>query len=220
MGTPPVTSPVDAMVEGQIRPNHVTDPKILAAFEAVPRDRFVPAALKGAAYVDEDLEVKPGRFIIEPAVMARLIALANIGASDVVLDIGCATGYSSAVLAQLCPVVVAVEEDEELAKAATENLQALGLDNAPVMIGKLAEGFPGQGPYQVIFLNGSVEVIPDALLAQLDEGGRLVAVRALNGGIGRGLVATKKGGKVAVREAFDAALPPLPGFQEKKGFSF
>ncbi|HXV74210.1 MAG TPA: protein-L-isoaspartate O-methyltransferase [Sphingomonadales bacterium] len=215
-----MTASSTTLVAGQIRPNRVTDPKILAAFEAVPRERFVPERLRAAAYVDEDIEVKPGRYLMEPAVLARLIDLARVGSGDVVLDIGCATGYSSAVLSYIAPVVVAIEEDAELAKAAGENLQALGIDNAPVMMAALTEGYPRQGPYQVIVLNGAIEVIPEAILGQLDEKGRLVCVRTLNGGVGRGLVAEKTGGRIAFREVFDAAVPPLPGFQRPKGFAF
>lgn len=207
------------MISGQIRPNRVTDQRVIDAFAAVPREAFLPKALKGVAYLDEDIQVKPGRFLMEPMVMARLVQAAGIEKTDVVLDVGCATGYSSAVLAELAATVVALEEDNELAKAAAENLTGTEVDNVAVIEGALTGGAPKHGPYQVIFLNGAASEVPDELINQLDDGGRLVFVR-LENNVGHGHIITMTGGLAGRRDIFDAGTPLLPGFGEKPAFSF
>ena len=170
------------MVESQLRTDRVTDRRILAALGSLPRERFVPEKKRDLAYSDATLEVCPSfdgglaRYLLAPVVLARLTQLASVEAQDAVLDIGCATGYSTALLANLARVVTAVEAEPELAAATRENLKALGLDNATVVEGDLARGAPEAGPFDVILLNGSVPEVPDSLLSQLKEGGRLVAV--------------------------------------------
>ena len=165
---------IKSMIEGQIRPNKVTDARVIEAFEAVPRDAFVPKAKREVAYLDEDLEVAKGRYIMEPMVLARLVEAAQVTPEDVILDIGCTSGYSTAILARLGNVVVGLEEDEQLAGTAEAALEVLDIENAAVITGRLCEGVASQGPYQVIFINGAVEEIPAKITEQLVEGGRLV----------------------------------------------
>ena len=208
-----------SMIAGQIRPNNVNDPRIIEALEAVPREAFVPKVKREVAYLDEDLEVAPGRYIMEPMVLARLIGAAGVTPDDVILDVGCATGYSTAVLSRLGNVVVGLEEDPELAEAATRTLEELDFENAALIQGPLKDGVAAQGPFQVIFLNGAVDDVPRALLEQLAEGGRLVTV--LNkGGVGRGHIITLVGENYGRADVFDAAVPYLPGFRKKPGFRF
>ena len=207
------------MVDGQILPNKVMDRRLIAALSDIPRERFVPKALEGVAYVDEDLEVAPGRFLMEPMVFARLVEEAGIAPGDAVLDIGALTGYEAAVMARLASVVVAVEEDKDLAKAAGDNLTALGIDNAVVVEGPLNQGHAKQGPYDVIFMAGAVEEIPDALLKQLADGGRLVAV-VNRRNIGSATLITKRNGVLGDRVLFDAGTPLMPGFARKPEFHF
>ncbi len=207
------------MVDSQILPNKVTDAGLIEALGAVPREVFVPQALRGVAYVDEDVPVAPGRYIIEPMVFARLLQAAAIRKTDAVLDVGCATGYSSAVLARLASVVVAVEEDATLAAEASNNLGGVGAENAAVIQGPLNAGYAAQAPYDVIVLEGAVEDVPAALLDQLGEGGRLVAVIA-GRGIGKATLFTRTGGVIGHRQLFDAGLPALPGFAREAGFVF
>lgn len=207
------------MIEGQIRPNDVTDSRIIAAFGQIPREQFVPPALRGVAYVDEDIEVAPGRYLMEPMVLARLIDAAGIGAGDVVLDLGCVTGYSSAVLAQLAGAVVAVEEDKALAARATALLTELQCDNVAVVCHPLTSGFAGQAPYDVILVNGMFDELPKNIEAQLAEGGRLVGVMNADGA-GKAVLYVKRGGLIGRRELFDAAVAPLPGFQAIPAFTF
>ena len=207
------------MILGQIRPNRVTDERVIEALAAVPREAFLPKALRGVAYLDEDILIKPGRYLMEPMVLARLAQAAAIQDSDVVLDVGCASGYSSAVLAKLAATVVALEEDPELAKEAGENLAATEIDNVAVIEGRLTEGAPKHGPYQVIFLNGAASDVPAELIDQLDEGGRMVFVR-LENNVGHGHIITKTGGLTGKRDLFDAGTPVLPGFGKKPAFDF
>ena len=207
------------MIESQIMPSGVTDRGLLAALEAVPREIFVPKSLQGVAYVDEDLEVAPGRYLMEPRVFARLLLAAGLGDGDVVLDVGCGRGYHTAVLARLAGTVVALESDEALAAQASETLTELGVDNAAVVSGPLAEGYPTQAPYDVSFLSGAVEEIPEVLSAQLDPSGRLLAVIGA-GGTGQATLLLRHGETLARRSLFDAASPPLPGFEPEPGFVF
>jgi len=208
------------MVEGQVRPNKVTDLRLVDAMLAVPRELFVPKALRGIAYVDEDIQVAPGRYLMEPMVLARLMQEAGIGATDVVLDIGCASGYSAAVLGRIAATVIALEQDADLANRATANLAGIGADNAVVVTGPLTAGWVKDQPYDVIMLDGAVAQVPDALLDQLNEGGRLVAVVCEDGRMGQARLYRKVAGMVAGRTLFDAAVRLLPGFEPRPGFQF
>lgn len=207
------------MIESQIMPSGVTDRGLLAAIEAVPRELFVPKPLRGVAYVDQDLEVAPGRYLMEPRVFAGLLLAAAIGAGDVVLDVGCGRGYHTAVLARLAGTVVALESDEALGAQASETLTELGVDNAAVVSGPLAEGYPSQAPYDVIFLSGAVAEIPEGLSAQLAPSGRLLAVIGA-GGAGQAALMSRHAASLGRRSLFDAAIPPLPGFEVEPGFVF
>jgi len=216
------------MVETQLRPNEVTDTRLLAAMGTLPRDRFVPERLRVFSYMDEGIEVfpsidgAPARFLLAPMVLARLIQLAAVEPEDAVLDIGCMTGYSTAVLAKLGRSVVGVEAEPELAKAARGALRDLGLANTDIFEGPLASGYPKKGPYDVILLNGSVPAPPQALLAQLTEGGRLAAIlsRGGYGAQGKAYLFVSAGGEASGVPHFDAGAPQLPGFSPTPVFSF
>jgi protein-L-isoaspartate(D-aspartate) O-methyltransferase len=218
------------MVESQLRTDRVTDRRVLGAFASLPRERFVPAEKCDLAYSDAALEVwpsfdgGPARFLLAPVVLARLVQLASVEAKDAVLDIGCATGYSTAVLAQLAASVTAVEAEPELAAAARETLEALGVTNATVIPGDLPRGAPEVGPFDVVLLNGSVPEVPETLLAQLKEGGRLVAIvaGALQGRPrqGKACLLVKVDGEASGLPHFDANARMLPGFAPSPSFTF
>lgn len=207
------------MVAGQILTDHVHDTAVLGAMGAVMRERFVPANVATAAYADVETPLANGRALLMPVALARLLQMARVGGQDLVLDVGCATGYSTAVLAQLAGSVVALESDPELAARAGETLSALGVDNAAVVQGPLEAGYAAEAPYDVIFLNGSVETVPEALVEQLAPGGRLVAIVG-TGQVGRATRVTRQGAIIGSREVFDASATPLPGFSTEIGFVF
>jgi len=207
------------MVECQIRPNRVVDEAVVAAFASLPRERFVPVPLRGIAYVDEDLPLGNDRFLMEPMVLARLLEAAAVGPADIALDVGCATGYSAAVLSRLANTVVAVEEDRDLLAQATANFAALSIDNIALLEAPLAQGSPKQAPYNVILIDGAVDEVPKALLDQLAEGGRLVTVLGRSSPR-RAMLIEKIGGTIARRPLFEAAVAPLPGFRTEPGFVF
>lgn len=208
------------MVENQIRTNRVTDARVLQAMGEVPRELFVPKKLQGIAYVDEDLAVAPGRHLMEPMVLARLLQAAAIKPDDIVLDVGCATGCTSAVLGRLAATVVALEYDAELAEATGARLAGLDADNVAVVVGALEKGYPKQAPYDVIVLDGAVDEAPEAITDQLAEGGRLVAVVTGGSSVGRATLILRVHGLLSRRVLFDAAVPPLPGFKVEPGFVF
>lgn len=208
------------MVEGQLKPNKVTDPAILDAMGAVPREAFVPKAMRGIAYVDEDIAIGNGRYLMEPMVLARLIETARIEPGDIVLMIGCGTGYSASVLARLANTVVAIEADPDLAQQASETLAHLGVDNAVVIEAPLSAGYAEQAPYQAILIEGAVAEVPQEILSQLDDGGRLAAVVSPDGGLGRAMLYQRIGATVSHREVFDASVPILPGFEPVPAFVF
>ncbi|MFZ5609045.1 MAG: protein-L-isoaspartate O-methyltransferase family protein [Pseudomonadota bacterium] len=207
------------MISGQLLPNKVTDGRVIQALKAVPREHFVPKALRSLAYIDEDIEVAPGRYLLEPMVFARLVEEAKIASGDLVLDLNCASGYSTAVLAQLAGTVLAVEPDEDLARLASENLLALEIGNAAVVAGQPQEGYAKEAPYDVIMLNGAIDYLPPALVAQVKDGGRIAGVR-MDKGVGRGFIATKVRGTLGVVDFMDANVPILAGFTQPKGFQF
>lgn len=209
------------MVESQIRTNRVTDPDLVEAFDTVPRELFVPKAKRGIAYVDEALEIGGGRYLLEPMVLARLLQAAVPEPGDVALDIACGTGYATVILSKMVSMVVGVEEDQGLVDAGNANLETLGIDNAAIVRGRLDEGYDKQAPYNVILIDGGVEVVPPALFDDLADGGRLVTVE---GGSptepGVAVLYEKRGGRIGRRILFDAGTPLLSGFREEAGFVF
>jgi protein-L-isoaspartate(D-aspartate) O-methyltransferase len=213
------------MVDGQVRTSDVTDLRIIAAMLELPRERFVPGANAGLAYLDLDVPVQEAsgrnqaRRLIKPMVLAKMVQAAAIKDTDHVLDVACATGYSSALLARLAQSVVALEEDPALAQAAEANLKSIGARDVTVVTGPLTGGCQAKGPYDVIFVNGATEVVPHDLCAQLKDGGRLLAVfrRAPNG---RAMVYRSVAGDVSGWPIFDAAAPLLPGFAKPPAFVF
>ncbi|GBE44639.1 protein-L-isoaspartate O-methyltransferase [bacterium BMS3Bbin10] len=213
------------MVESQIRPNQVSDARLLRAMMDIPREDFVPASLRPLAYMEEEIPVAPPRrgmaqrCLVSPMPLARMIQLAEVEPDDLVLDVGCATGYSTAILARLAESVVGLECDEGLAEQASRTLMELGADNAAVVSGFLPDGYPGEGPYDVILLNGAVPEVPGRLMDQLKDGGRLAAIIAAHN-FGQATLFRNSGGHVNHRPAFDAAGPALPGFELEKEFVF
>lgn len=208
------------MVDNQLRPNRIGDPRLLGAMLEVPRERFVPKALAGVAHTDEDLRLPDGHYLIEPLALARLIQAAEVGPQDVVLVLGCSTGYASAVLARLAATVILMVPDAAAAARVEPLLDELGADNVVVTIGDdPTAGHPSQAPFDVILLTGSVDTVPPALLEQIGEGGRLVAVVARRR-VGRGVLFTRLHGVVGRRTLFDAQIPRLPGVPTPETFAF
>ena len=208
------------MVEGQLRTNRVTEPALLAAFLAVPREPFVPAALNATAYVDDDVPLGGGRCLMEPLVLARLIQLADLAPEARVLLVGAATGYAAAVLARVTGSVVALESDAAMVATARRLMTELGCGNASVVQGPLAQGYPAGAPYDAIVFGGAIAAVPDAIAGQLAPGGRIVAVMLPERGVGQATVMTRVGSVLSRRPHFDAATPMLSDFAPRPGFEF
>jgi protein-L-isoaspartate(D-aspartate) O-methyltransferase len=207
------------MVNGQIRTADVTNPSLVAAMQAVPRELFVPPARASQAYLDGDLPLGHGRALLRPIVLAKLIHGAQLRAGERVLDIGCGTGYSSAVLAHMGATVVALEQDADLADQAKAALAAAAASQVLVVNGPLTAGWPEASPYDLILLDGAVEVIPDALSRQLRPSGRLATVLG-RGPAAKAMIYRVIEGKLVGRPIFDAAAPVLPGFLAPPAFVF
>ncbi len=207
------------MVDNQIRTTDVTSHSVLEAFLSVPREAFVPAAMKPLAYIDNDIELAPGRYLMSPSPLAKLVQLAAITKEDLVLEVGCGTGYVSAILSTLAGSVVALESDEALAVKASETLAEHGYDNVAVVTGDLEKGYGAESPYDVIVVDGAVEIIPEALFGQLRDGGRLVVVQGY-GNASQARLFVKERGVVSQRAAFNTAVKPLPGFRKAAEFVF
>jgi protein-L-isoaspartate(D-aspartate) O-methyltransferase len=215
-----------AMVAGQLVTNRVLDERVLAAILSVPREEFVPEKFCHCAYADEDLLLVPGRYLMEPLIFARLTQAANIKAEDRVLDICCATGYSSIVLGKLAKEVIALEGSYDLAERAAKHVARLKMENVRVQVGSPNLGYAASAPYDVIIIEGAVEQIPEAISSQLARDGRLVAIQNkarrpdFRGGLGRGILMTRVGGTFQTHEMFDASAAVLPGFEQKASFTF
>lgn len=206
------------MVDTQVRPSDVTRFPIIDAMLSIPREDFVPDNLREAAYVGENLDIGKGRIMLEPRTLAKMLELADVQPGHVALDIGCGLGYSTAVLARLCDFVVAIEDDEGRAEEAQSLLSGHGIDNAAVMAGPLAAGSAKSGPFDLIMIQGAVESLPDDLLTQLREGGRIVCLFA-EGALGVVRVGHKMDGAINWRFGFNAGAPVLASFRRSAAFA-
>ncbi|MDP4032350.1 MAG: protein-L-isoaspartate O-methyltransferase [Pseudorhodobacter sp.] len=206
------------MVDTQIRPSDVTKFPIIAAMLAVPREIYVPKDKRESAYSSQNVPIAAGRVLLEPRTLAKLLDALNIQPGELVLDLGCGLGYSTAIIARLAEAVIAVEEDATLAAEAQRILSEEGVDNAAVVVAPLVQGDVKHGPYDVIIVQGAVETLPDALLAQLKEGGRIGCL-FMEGALGVVRVGYKIDGVVNWRFAFNATAPVLPGFAAEPVFN-
>jgi protein-L-isoaspartate(D-aspartate) O-methyltransferase len=207
------------MVDGQIRTADVTNPTLIAAMQAVPREQFVSPALAAQAYCDGDASLGGGRALLRPIVLGKLIQGADVRAGEHVLDVGCGTGYSAAVLSHMGAAVVALEEDADLARRAEAALATVGAGQVSVVKGPLTAGWRAAAPYDLILLDGAIEVAPDALGRQLKPSGRLAAVLA-RGPAAKAMIYRPIEGHLVGRPIFDAAAPLLPGFAAPPAFVF
>jgi len=206
------------MVDGQVRVADVTDPDLLEAMLALPRERFVPPERAELAYLDTDIPIAKGRALLKPMVLAKLIQAADVRRADHVLDVACGTGYSTAVLARLAGTVIGLEDDPDLARQAREALAAVGA-RVEVAVGPLAAGWPAAAPYDVILVNGATEIAPEALGRQLKPDGRLACVLG-RPSAGKATIYRVSEGHLVGRPVFDAAAPLLPGFAAPPEFVF
>ena len=206
------------MVDSQVRPNDVTKFPIIEAMLAIPREAFVPGAQREAAYVGGNIDLAPGRVVLEPRTLAKMLDALDIQPTDIVLDIGCGLGYSSAVIARMAEAVVALEEAGPLVGEAQSRLSEEGVDNAAVIEGPLSAGAAKHGPYDVIVIEGAAEAVPPTILDQLKEGGR-IGFPFMDGALGVCRIGHKVDGAAIWRFAFNASAPVLPGFQVARAFT-
>jgi protein-L-isoaspartate(D-aspartate) O-methyltransferase len=206
------------MVDTQVRPSDVTKFPIIDAMLTVPRELYVPDDRREAAYVGENLPLGAGRVLLEARTLAKLLDAMDLQPGEMVLDLGCGMGYSAAVIARLAGTVVAVEEDDRMAAEAQRLMSEEGVDNALVLAGPLAMGAARHAPYDAITLQGGVEIVPDAVLAQLKDGGRIGAI-FVEGALGTAKVGYKADGQVTWRPVFNAAAPVLDGFRRLTAFA-
>ena len=206
------------MVDTQVRPSDVTKFPIIDAMLSVPREAFVPSSMREAAYIGENLDIGGGRVLLEPRTLAKMLDVLDIKRTEVILDIAPGLGYSTAVLAHMAEFVIGVEDDESRAEEAQSILSEQGIDNAAIISGALVDGAAKSGPYDVIILQGAVEVLPDSLLAQLKDGGRIVSIFA-EGDLGVVRIGYKMEQRINWRMAFNAGAPVLTGFAKKAEFA-
>ncbi|MEP3296396.1 MAG: protein-L-isoaspartate O-methyltransferase [Pseudoruegeria sp.] len=205
------------MVDTQVRPSDVTKFPIIEAMLSVPRELFVPRALTEAAYIGENLEFAPGRVLLEPRTLAKMLDALDIQSTEVVLDVGCGQGYSSALIARIADAVIGIEQDADQIQEGENVLTDLGVDNVVMLERSLVEGAAKHGPYDVITVQGAVETIPTELLDQLKEGGRIGCLFR-TGELGELKIGYKVNGVLTWRLICHASAPVLPGFEAKRAF--
>lgn len=208
----------NVMVDTQVRPADVTKYPIIEAMLSVPRENFVPDDRREAAYAGENIALGGSRTVLEPRSLAKMLDALDIRPDELVLDVGAGLGYSSAVIARLAEAVVALEEDAAMAAEAERLLGEEGADNVAVVHAPLASGAARHGPYDVIVIEGGVQQVPPALIAQLKEGGRIGAI-FMEGALGACRIGYKSDGRLSWRFAFNAAAPVLPGFEAPREFA-
>jgi len=206
------------MVDTQVRPSDVTKYPVIAAMLAVPREVYVPHEQRETAYVGQNLPIGPGRVLLEPRTLAKLLDALDVQPTEMVLDVGCALGYSAAVIARLAEAVIAVEEGAAMAPEAQRILAEEGVDNVAVVAGPLVKGAARHGPYDVIVVEGGVETVPEALLGQLKDGGRIGCLFMADG-LGEVRIGHRHAGVTTWRFAFNAAAPVVRGFANEPAFS-
>ncbi|MDT7933451.1 MAG: protein-L-isoaspartate O-methyltransferase [Sphingomonadaceae bacterium] len=209
-----------AMIDNQLRPTGVNDPRVLAAFAEIERERFVPEKLRGIAYLDDNLEVAPGRYMLDPLVFGNLVNRAEFDPSDKVLLIGLGTGYEAAVIAQLVDRVIGVEPHAGLAAQARAALANTKVTNVTVVEAALGHGAPEFAPFDALFLNGAAELLPQILVDQLRDGGRFAGVTVDDMGLTRGVSGAKSAGVIGTTAFLDAGVPRLPGLERPRAFRF
>jgi len=207
------------MIESQIRTCDVTDLSVLKAFRSVKRESFVPKAQSALAYADAHVDLGDGRSMIRPRDFSKMVQAADVAPTDVMLDIACGRGYSTAILAQLGETVIGLEASEEIVTQATSRLVEADITNAAIVKGDLKLGASEHGPFNVVFVNGAVSKVPKSWFDQLANEGRLVCV-VQNGPVGRACVFTRAGDVIGERVIFDASVPELPGFAAEPEFVF
>jgi protein-L-isoaspartate(D-aspartate) O-methyltransferase len=206
------------MVDTQVRPSDVTKFPIIDAMMSVPREIFVPADRREAAYLGENIDLGGGRVLLEPRTLAKMLDGLDIRGDELVMDVACAQGYSSAVIAEMAEAVVAVDEADRL-NGAQESLGQINADNVILHEGNPAEGAAEHGPYDAIVVEGGVEELPAAILDQLKDGGR-IACLFMEGQLGTVRIGYKIDGRMSWRFAFNASAPVMPGFEKKRAFTF
>lgn len=206
------------MVDTQVRPSDVTKFPIIDAMLSVPREEFLPGSLREAAYIGECVDLGDGRVVLEPRTFAKMLDALDITGSEMVLDVGCAHGYSTAVMARMAELVVAVESDHAMAKEAASTLAEQNVDNAIVEEGPLVEGATEHAPFDVMIIEGAVQSIPGSLNDQLKEGGRICAL-FMDGALGEVKIGHKQDGQIHWRRAFNASAPVLDGFEKETVFT-
>lgn len=210
------------MVDCQIHTSGIVDPNILEPYKQTPRERFVPEKLKGLAYMDEDLHLGNGRYLMEPSVHARMVEACMLDEHDTVLDVGAAYGYSSAIMARHAKTVFALDNDNDFAEFAAGAWHDIGTYNAVYFVGDLTVGDPDHAPFSTIFFNGALACVPDHYFEQLASGGRLCCVvRPDPANVGCAILYQRlENTTISQRNLFDAAIPYLPGFEPTERFEF
>lgn len=207
-----------AMVDCQVRPSDVTKFPIIDAMLKVRREVFVPGDCRAVAYAGGDLDIGGGRVVMDPRTFAKMLDMLDVTQNELVLEIGCGLGYSTAVLARMAEAVIAVESDEILARDAEASLASEGVDNAAILVAKLTEGAAKHGPYDAMIFSGGIETLPQTLAAQLKDGGRVAAIW-MDGNVGKARLGVMRGERVAWRDVFEATAPVLPGFAKESVFA-
>ncbi|MDD7973321.1 protein-L-isoaspartate O-methyltransferase family protein [Roseinatronobacter alkalisoli] len=207
------------MVDTQVRPSDVTKFPIIDAMLRIPREEFVPDALRETAYVGENITVGDNRVILDPRTLAKMLDALDVTQNELVLDIGCGAGYSAAVLARMAQAVVAVEEDDSLASDAESILPRVGAEAVIIHKGPLTEGAAAHAPYDAMIVQGGISEFPETLTDQLREDGRVIAL-FMEGALGVVRLGVRQGAQISWRDVFNAAAPVLPGFEKQKAFTF
>lgn len=208
------------MVDCQIHPQGVVSAELLDAYETMPREEFLPEDKRGIAYIDEEISLPNGRFLMDASTHARLVQTLDLTPDHAVLDIGDSTGYSAAILSKLAGTVIALDDMDDFVAQAESKWNTLGCSNIVAFGSGMRAGLEKHAPYDAIIINGAVSFVPQTILQQIKDGGRLVVVlKPEQGAQGKAVLYVRTGDVFSDRVLFDSFLPYLPGFEAKNDFS-